>query len=151
MSANKYKIAEPVKSMVEWRLSRFKQDRTRLRRMKTDMVPSGTAKYNQESGRSSSASRSTENVAMKIINDPAVLQLESSVKAIEKVLDAADPLDVRMISLVYWEKKCTVTGAGIRVGFSKSMAYARINEILAAIAVEMGLSDGIERSKTGKK
>ena len=151
MSQNRFKIEEPVKGIVEWRLSKFKQDRAALRRMKSDMVPSGTAKYSQDNSRSSSASRSTEDIAFRIMSEPTIRQLESSVQAIEKVLASADPLDVRLISLVFWEKRFTVTGAGMQIGYSKSLAYERVNAIIAAIAVEMGYADGVEHSKTGKK
>lgn len=150
MSRNKFKIETPVKRIVEWRLANYWRNKIEMQRMKSDMIPSGTAKYAQNAGRSSTASRMTEDVVMRVEGNAKIKQLEIATEAIERVLQQQDDVAYALIEQIYWARK-TITAAGMEVGLSQSAAYATVNRILAAIACEMGMPEAVTTSKTGKK
>lgn len=151
MSANRFVIDAEVKGIVEWHLRHYAEDKRRLKVLKLDKVPSGVAGYDAAASHGGGAQRTTENVAIRIESDAMVQELERSIAAVDRVLSKADRIDVRLIDLVYRKKKYSVTGAGMVVGLSTSAAYARINAVLSALAVELGYTSGVRRSKTGKK
>lgn len=151
MSRNKFKIETPVKRIVEWRLKNYWRDQIEVVRMKSDMIPSGTAKYSHNGGRPSTTSRMTEDVVLRVEGNTKIKQLEIATEAIERVMLQQDEVAYALIEKIYWVGQKTITAAGMEVGLSQSAAYATVNRILAAIACEMGMPEAVTTSKTGKK
>lgn len=66
--------------------------------------------------------------------------MRPGVDATERALLGADPVELRLVELVYWQRSHTMEGAGGVVGLSKSAAHRRINKIIKNIAREMGMT-----------
>lgn len=137
MSKYKSSMSPRVKNMVEWQLEHYWQDKQNIERYWNDNLPSPTPKYSDGSG-GGEVSRNVENTVLRISSMPYIVQTERSVKAIERVLGAAEDLDRKLISLIYWQQAYTVEGAAWAVHIGKSTAYRHINDILRKIALELG-------------
>lgn len=139
MSKRKSTLALPIKEMIEWQLEHYREDLRTLEELKTDLIPSPVQRISGERTGSGAPSRSTENVAERIISHPYVKYLEKSVAAITYALDHyCNDTDKLLIEAVYWQRAFTVEGAALRAHISTATAYRRINAILTAIAVELG-------------
>lgn len=76
--------------------------------------------------------------ALMIVNDAYLCNADLTSWAIKSVLDALDPIDQRLIDLLYFKRSHTVTGAGLEVGLSKTQAYQHRNAIITQIARKLG-------------
>ena len=107
------------------------------------MVPSPTPTYGGSGSHSNEAHRATEDVAMQICSSAYLRNLEQTVRAIDYVLSKLDETDMKLLSLVYFKGTYTVAGAAQIVNLSQSGAYKRIQNMMIAIALELGLiNDG---------
>jgi len=119
----------------------FREDCRQLEEYKKAMIPSGVQAYSKTAGvDGGEASRTTEDIAMRMVSSPYLRRLEITCDGIRRVLanPALDATDHKLIELVYWRREFTVEGAGMKVGLQKSAAYQRINRILGMIAYELG-------------
>lgn len=132
------KLPYKIRGMIEWNLEHYHEDKKQLEQLKKDLVPSYTAKYDKAPV-IAGPSDTTADTAIKIISTPYIASLERTIKAIDRVLSKCDDIDLELIDLVYWKHTHTITGAALKVNLSKTPAYYRINKILYAIAVELGL------------
>lgn len=140
MSKYKFSLSAPVKSYVEWQLEHYHEDKRQLEQYKLDLMPAATANYNfNGGGRSSEPGNPTERAAIKMLTNPYILNTERSINAIEAVLSRCDETDIKIITMVYWKRTHTVSGAGMKAGLSQSGTYLRINKILCTVALELGL------------
>lgn len=143
MSPKKSILSPRIKGMVEWQLEHYHEDLRTIETLKSDLVPSPVQKLSYERhGRD--VSRSTENVAERIMSNPYILHLEKSVSAITYVLSKCDDTDRKIIEAVYFRRSFTVEGAALQIHVSTATAYRRINNILAAIALELGYVNALE-------
>lgn len=138
MSKYSFTLEPRIKSFVEWQLEHFKEDAAQIERLKRDKIPSATAGYSLTGGISGGVHRNTEDIVITVDSNQYIRAIEHSTKAIEKVLGKCNQIDISLIDLVYWKRTHTVEGAGIKVGLSKSATYRHINNILGAIAQELG-------------
>ena len=135
----KYKLSLKVKNTVEWQLASYKEDKRTLEQAKLDMMPSTVQGYSLTAGvDGGETKRTTEEIAVRIISAPYIRRLEIEIDAIERAFRYFDPIDMRLIDLIYWHKGNTVEGAGIKAGIQKTATYQRLNKILGMIALEMG-------------
>lgn len=134
----KFSLQEPIKRYVEWSLEHYNEYKQELELQKDALMPCLVPSYNSMP-HSSEPGRQTENIAVRLATSAYVNNLESTIKAIDNALMNCDDIDKKLISLVYWQRAYNVIGAGIKVGLSASGAYKRINNILSAVAAEMGL------------
>ena len=139
MGKYKFKLDARVKGIVEWRLTRYREDKRELEAAVERLMPSPTPTYSLVSGGSGSAGRRTEEQAFKILSSPYLMQMEHDCKAIDRAMQRFDQTDMKLIELVYWRQEYSIEGAGQLIGLSKSSAYRHVNAILTAVAVEMGL------------
>jgi RinA family phage transcriptional activator len=86
----------------------------------------------------------TEKTGLKLASNPYIITTEKNIRAIEYVLNKCDEIDLKLIDLIYWKNKYTVTGAGIYLGLSKSGAYDRIGRILYLVALETGYENPVK-------
>ena len=139
MGKYKFKLDARVKGIVEWRLTRYREDKRELEAAVERLMPSPTPSYSLNSGGSGNAGRRTEEQAFKILSSPYLMQMEHDCKAIDRAMQRFDQTDMQLIELVYWRQEYSIAGAGQVIGLAKSSAYQRVNIILSTIAVEMGL------------
>ena len=139
MGKYKFKLDARVKGIVEWRLTRYRDDKRELETAVERLMPSPTPSYPLNSGGSGSTGRRTEEQAFKILSSPYLMQMEHDCKAIDRAMQRFDQTDMKLIELVYWRQEYSIEGAGQLIGLSKSSAYRHVNAILTAVAVEMGL------------
>lgn len=138
----KYKsqLAAPLKAYVEWQLAHYHESRRELEQYKLDLIPSATPKYSLEPGSGgNSESRPLEDLTLRMASDRYIVETARNISAIEHVLNRLNSTDKKLIDLVYWKGQYTTTGAGLVVGYSKTTAYSHANEVLIAIAKEMGI------------
>ena len=135
----KYSLNGKIKDFVEWQLSHYQDDKRELEQRKTDLIPSPTAGYSLTAGVSGgTVHRSTEDVTLSIESNQYVRQLTQSCDAIDKVLERLPPEDIKLIELVYWKHEFTPEGAGAKLHMSRRTAYRHVNNILTAVALEIG-------------
>ena len=135
----RYKLSLKVKNTVEWQLASYKEDKRTLEQAKRDMMPSTVQGYSLTAGvDGGEPKRTTEEIAVRIISAPYIRRLEIEIDAIERAFRYFDPIDMRLIDLIYWHKGNTAEGAGIKAGIQKTATYQRLNKILGMIALEMG-------------
>lgn len=135
----KFSIPSELRSTIVWHLEHYPEDRRQLEQYKREMIPSPTQALSFTGGVSGGeASRSTEDVAFRIVTSPYVQMLEITCRAIETALNADDEITRQIVRLVYWKREFTAEGAGMRLHLSKTAVYNRINKLMARIALEMG-------------
>lgn len=135
----KFNLPPEIKATVEWQLRYYREDKRQLNEIKRDLIPSGVQGYSLTAGvDGGDASRTTEDIAMKMISAPYIRRLEITIDAIDRALERMDDIDKKLIELVYWRKEYTPEGAGMVVGIAKTAVYQRINKILGLIAFELG-------------
>ena len=135
----KFKLKPEIKSMVEWQLASYKEGKRTLEQAKVDMMPSTVQGYSLTAGvDGGEPKRTTEEVTVRIVSAPYIRRLEIEIDAIERAFRYFDPIDMRLIDLIYWHKGNTAEGAGMKVGIQKTATYQRLNKILGMIALEMG-------------
>ena len=135
----KFSLPSEIKATVEWQLRYYREDKRQLNEIKRDLIPSGVQGYSLTAGvDGGDASRTTEDIAMKMISAPYIRRLEITIDAIDRALERMDDIDKKLIELVYWRKEYTPEGAGMVVGIAKTAVYQRINKILGLIAFELG-------------
>ena len=135
----KFSLPSDIKATVEWQLRYYREDKRQLNEIKRDMIPSGVQGYSLTACvDGGEATRTTEDIAMKMVSAPYIRRLEITIDAIDRALERMDETDKKLIELVYWRKEYTPEGAGLIVGIAKSAVYQRINKILGLIAFELG-------------
>lgn len=135
----KFSLPSEIKATVEWQLRYYREDKRQLNEIKRDMIPSGVQGYSLTAGvDGGEATRTTEDIAVKMVSAPYIRRLEITIDAIDRALERMDETDKKLIELVYWRKEYTPEGAGLIVGIAKSAVYQRINKILGLIAFELG-------------
>lgn len=135
-------LPKRIKDFVEWQLEHYHADKAELELFKKSLMPSGVQNYDTAGGRSYTAANPTEQTAMRILTNPYLHTLEFRTQAITKVIERLNHTQLEVINLVYWRRqRYTPTGAGIKVGMSKSSVYRMLNQVLYAIAAEMGYID----------
>jgi len=133
------KLPYKIRGMIEWHLQHYHEDKRQLEEIRRDLIPSYTTSYDKSPVKSGGVSDPTADTAIKLVSSPYILSLERSIRAIDFVLKNCDETDLKLIELIYWKRSHTVAGAAAKVNLSKTPAYYRINKILRAIAVEIGL------------
>ena len=135
----KYTLDTRIRQHIEWQIEHYHEDRRQLKIAKDDMIPSPTASYSLTAGTSSSnVNRSTENIAVRIETNQYIKQLEQSCTAIERVLCRLPAEDKELIEIYYWRHEYTADGVGMKLNMTRRTVYRHINDILTAVALEMG-------------
>ena len=138
MGKYKYSLNEKIKGYVEFQLAHYNEIKRDLDREKDAMMPSTVAKYGIGGGHGSDASRTTENIGLRMVTSPYIRNLEQTADALGRVIGKLDDTDLKLVDLVYWKGSYTVEGAAMIAGIGKSAAYSRINDILGRAAIELG-------------
>lgn len=141
MSAYSSKLNPRIRAFVEWRLEHYQDGKRMLAEYYADKLPSNVAAYGVEAStpRPSGSGRPTEGLAVKIAADRYIVELERATAAIEYVTGRLSPERRQLVELVYWRGTHTPSGAADVLHISRRTAYRYINEVLTAIAAEMGL------------
>lgn len=101
-------LRNEIKTFVEWQLKCYQENKRVLKESKTFSNP----RYRT--------------------------QLRHSVEAIDTVLSSASEEELALISMVYWKRTHTITGAGMELNLGRSTAYRYQERIIKAIAKELG-------------
>lgn len=88
-----------------------------------------------ESGVHSSASRTTENIALRLLSPREEEELYAVETAIEDVGRMRDGREIlRIIELVDWTKRCTIQGAAALLHMDRNTCASRRGRFLHAVA-----------------
>ena len=68
----------------------------------------------------------------------AIARSRAVVRAINAALDSSDRETRDIIRLVFFEKRCNVIGAAMRVYLSQNCAYLRVRTFVERVAEELG-------------
>ncbi len=134
----RYSLNSQIRGYIEWQLEHYHEDKRQLEEHKRDMMPQVTPNYSPQTG-GTGISNPTESAAIRMLTSQYIGSLERSTAAITRVLAGLDDTDKQMVDLVYWKRSHTVVGAGMRVGYSRTQSYKRINNILYLVALELGV------------
>lgn len=134
----KYKLPYRVKKACEMYLMDYPNNKKHLADYKLDMMPS-MAQELTGMPKGGNASRQTEEVAMRIAQDPYVRQMEDSIAAVERLLKRMTADEKKFTEMVFFKKSHTIIGAGEVIGYSSHPAYAMANRIIGKMAEEKGL------------
>lgn len=134
-------LSRAVKMITIDALTNHNANRRALANLRAEKIPSATQCLSPTAGVqiSHSENRTTENVAMAIINTPYYDRLTQTITAVEKLVNGLSPMDRRLIYIVYMTPTpVTVEAAADLLGIGKTSAYARINVILTQLARDLG-------------
>ena len=135
----KFNLTREIKSAVEWQVRDYREYKRQIEEYWREALPSPVQKYSQTGGSGgASANRSTEETVIQIKSTYYMRHLETTCEAIERALSYMDEIDMRLIDYIYWKKWLNPTGAGEKIGLSKSAVYERLNKILGILAYELG-------------
>ena len=135
----KFTVTGKIRDFVEWQLTHYWENTKQLEQYKMDMIPSPTPSYSLTGGGGgNSESRPSEQLVLRMVTDRYIVETTRIVESIKSVLEHTSDDDLRLIDLVYWKQTYSIEGAGMILNMSKSTAYRRVNDILTAIAVELG-------------
>lgn len=139
MSKYTFSLSSHVKDWVEWRLIHYHEDKRQLEESRNDMIPNAMPSYSLTGGvQGGQTSDPTQNAALRMATNQYLLETGQTINAIGRVLACCDKTDIALIDLVYWKRAYSVPGAAMVVSLSQNAAYKRINNILCAIALEIG-------------
>lgn len=88
--------------------------------------------------------RPTERGAVVLLTNRRLQQMERTVRAIEKVLDMLDEEKREFVRMRWWERKLTPTGIAEKLHIDERTVYRWQNEVIALVAVEMGLMNAAD-------
>lgn len=132
-------LSPRVRGFIEWRLEHYREDKRILQEYRAELLPSNTARYGLEAaGGHGGNGRPTEAMGVKLTTNPYILELERAVAAVEHVTGRLSPERLRLVELVYWRGTHTIEGAAAALHVSRRTAYRWANEILTAVALELG-------------
>lgn len=137
----KFSLSPKIKGYIEWQLEHYHEDKRQMEQYRMDMMPNGTAQYGHTCGRSSTPGDQTAATVERLMTNQYLQTTERTIAAIDRTLARCDDTTRKLIDLVYWRRTHTVTGAGLKVGLSKSGAYNRIYSVLCEVADEMGYTN----------
>ena len=135
----KSSLPPKIRGIVEYQLEHYYDSRRELKDAERDMMPSNTPKYSSDPVTHGEASRTTENVAIKIMASKYLVELEKTVNSIEYITNRLSREDYELIDLVFFKGKFTITGAGQLLNMSQRTAYRHVDAVLTALARELGL------------
>lgn len=139
MSKHKSFLADKIKGYVEWELEHHQESVRMLSEYEVNLMPSTTQTISNEPKGIGNASDKTADAACRLLTDKYIQTAERNKNAIDRVTGALDDTDKQLVTLVYWKKSHTVEGAARTIPIGKTAAYDRINKIIYALALEMGL------------
>ena len=136
---SKSTLAEPIRDYTIWILKHYSQTKAELEAYKNSLIPSPITKYNAEPGGSAGEHRPTEMLAYKLMTDVYGRNQEQVIHALDSVLAQTDPDTRKLIDLLYWKNTHSIEGAALVLNWSRKTAYNKLNAVLTAIALELGL------------
>lgn len=140
----KYHLDKPVRQIAEWQLANYPKDKRTLEREKYEMIQTPIQTYGGKVSTQQHIARPTEQTAIRILSAPYIRRMESNVDACDRVLRMLDPVDLRIIELLYWKTGESFISVCMKTNIEKSALYQRLNKILGSIAAGMGYYNGYE-------
>lgn len=128
-----------IRGIVRYRLEHYHMNKQELTNFYNEHINSKTAQLSHERKARGGVNRTTENEAMRFVENTYLREIEKSVTAIEYVINRLTVEDRKLVEMVYWRNSHTITGAGMELSMSQRTAYRHADMILKALAVEMGL------------
>ena len=132
------RMPDAVKRIAIWQLENYHADKRMLEAAKREMIAIPVQTYGGKVSTQHNDRRPTEQTAIRILSEPFIHRVETNLKAVDAVLSHLDPVDLRLIELLYWRQGQTVTSAGMAVYLEKTAIYQRLNRIIGSVAVSMG-------------
>ena len=126
-----------VKSCIEYELRNYGKTKRDIARIEAELIPSPTPNYNATGG-GHTATRQTENIAMKFTAAPELDRMRKTVEAIEAAMGAATRDQRRLVELVFFKKSHSVEGAAELLHMSTATAYRRTDELICDVAARLG-------------
>ena len=131
-------IPDAVKRIVVWQLQHYQEDKRSLEAARNLMISIPIQTYGGKLPTKRTERRPTEQTAIRILSEPYLNRLETNLKACDDVIERLDPVDLRLVELMYWKPGETITSTCAKVYLEKSAVYQRLNKILGGVAIGMG-------------
>lgn len=138
------RMKKEIKQYIEAELRDYQQSKKDLADLQ-EAILHGSASTDLSGIRGSGISDPTQRKALALITNVRIKKLEETIGAIESVLGELDAEKTRLVEMKYWTQPNHLTDEGIaqRLCISRRTLYDWTNKILFAIAVKMGLINGI--------
>ena len=137
-----FTLAAQIRNWIEYQIEYYPENKRILATMKADLIPSQISQYGPKEGSSfDSEKRPTEDVAIRIINDRYIHQLELTVSAIGSVYESLSSEDKELIRLKYWSGELTPEGIALKMNIGIATFYRRLNAILMEVGQRLGYID----------
>ncbi len=140
------RLRKDIKDHVEAELRYFEQSKRDLGELREEIIDGTPARDDGGGGGQHFTGRPTESKAIRLATNRRLKQLETTIRAIETVVEELPREKVQLVELKYWQRPRLLTDAGIgqEIGCSDKTVRRWTDSIIQAIAVEMGLIDEAE-------
>jgi len=141
-------IKKEIKAYVECELRDYLQtirDLGEERQHIIDSLPT----FDDSGIRGAGISRTCEKKALQLITSKRILYINRTIEAIQSVLDSLPEEKYKLVQLKYWAKTQTKADEGIarELHIEKTTYYKWVNGIILAVAVELGMINGVKEEK----
>lgn len=132
-----------MKAYIEAELRDYHDTIKELEELRIELLEESAPRYE---GRSGKIADPTGQKAVRLITNRRLSYMTRTVSAIDRVLGGLDETRQRLIALRYWQGKREFNDVGLaqELSIDRSTVYRWLEQILLAIAVEMGMIDGLD-------
>lgn len=131
------RIDKKVYKYIDYELQHYEENKKELERMRTEILDASPAPADGQP-RGNTTGNPTEQKAMKLISSTALLKIESTIKAIEKIYDQLTE-DYKLFFDWNYKKSAGVVKTCIEVNISERTYYNMRDKIVYNVGMEMGL------------
>lgn len=142
------RLKPEIKAYIEAELRDYHQTKLDLVEAKEDIAES--APLADDEGRGSGiltnrVGRPTEAKTIAILTNKRIKRMEQVIKAIDVVIGELSEEKMKLVRLKYWQRPRRLTDAGIamEINIDRRTVYRWTDSICWAVAVELGLVNGI--------
>jgi RinA family phage transcriptional activator len=134
------RLRQEQKAYIEFELRHFEQTKRDWEQLQ-DQIVTGSDYTISDMPRGTDVSDSTQAKAMRLCTNARLMQMERTVRAIERILTGLPEEKYKLIEMRYWTSPRTLTDDGIALEIycNKRTMYRWIDEIMFAIAAELGI------------
>lgn len=141
-------IKKEIKAYVECELRDYLQTIRDLGEERQQIIENSPM-FDDSGIRGTGISKTCEKKALQLITSKRILQIGRTIDAIQSVLDSLPEEKYKLVQLKYWTKPQTRTDEGIarELNIGKTTYYKWSDGIILAIAIELGLINGVNAEK----
>lgn len=139
------KLKFALKRYIEAELCDYPETKEKLEDLRADIIyKSSLPEEGSQINARNNVSKPTERMAILLITNKRLEQMEKTVKAIEKVLGMLDSEKMELVRLKWWERKLTPIGIAGQMHIHEQTVYNWQRDVINLVAIEMGLANAAD-------